>query len=63
MKQSLKIHSKPVDPELNDDFVSLLSGCDQKTVPPFMKLFWEEQQKYIKSSSHSSVRYHPMVII
>ena len=62
MKQSLKIHSKPVDPELNDDFVSLFSGCDQKTVPPFMKLFWEEQQKYIKSSSHSSVRYHPMVI-
>ena len=62
MKQSLENNSKPVDSQLNDDFVSLFSGCDQKTVPPFMKLFWEEQQKYIKSSSYSSVRYHPMII-
>ena len=27
-----------------------------------MKLIWEEQQKYIKSSSYSSARYHPMII-
>ena len=27
-----------------------------------MKLFWEEQQKYLTSSSKTSVRYHPMVI-
>ena len=26
-----------------------------------MKLFWEEQQKYL-SSSKTSVRYHPMII-
>ena len=62
MKQSLKINSKPVDSEFNKDFVSLFSGCDQKSVPLFMKLFWEEQQKYIASSSQSSVRYHPMII-
>ena len=27
-----------------------------------MKLFWEEQQKYVQASSPNSVRYHPMMI-
>ena len=27
-----------------------------------MKLFWEEQQKYINCSSSSSIKYHPMII-
>ena len=27
-----------------------------------MKLFWEEQQKYLSSSSKTSVLYHPMII-
>ena len=27
-----------------------------------MKLFWEKQQKYVSSSSPTSIRYHPMVI-
>ena len=40
----------------------LVHGCDQEHVPPFMKLFWEEQQKYFSSSSSSSIRYHPMII-
>ena len=37
-----------------------MSSADQKSVPPFMKLFWEEQQKYL-SSSKTGVRYHPMI--
>ena len=28
---------------------------------PFMKLFWEEQQKYLKNSS-KRMRYYPMII-
>ena len=40
----------------------LVRGCDQEHVPPFMKLFWEDQQKYLSSSSSSSIRYHPMII-
>ena len=28
----------------------------------FMKLSWEEQQKYLSTSSSKSVRYHPMII-
>ena len=27
-----------------------------------MKRFWEEQQKYVQSSSKSSIKYHPMII-
>ena len=46
----------------NSVLILFLSGSDQKDVPPFMKLFWEEQQKYVQSSSKSSIRYHPMII-
>ena len=27
-----------------------------------MKLFWQEQEKYINSSSSTAIRYHPMII-
>ena len=27
-----------------------------------MRLFWQEQQKYITSSSPNSIIYHPMII-
>ena len=62
MNTSLEKHSRQVSPELDEDFTTLFSGVNQKEVPPFMKLFWEEQQKYIRASSASSVRYHPMII-
>ena len=55
-------NSRQVSPDLDKDFTTLFSGVDQKEVPPFMKLFWEEHQKYIRASSTSSVRYHPMII-
>ena len=32
------------------------------TNKPFMELFWEEQQKYLSTSSSSSIRCHPMII-
>ena len=35
---------------------------DNSNIPPFMKLLWEEQQKYINCSSSSSIKYHPMII-
>ena len=62
MKASLEMDSQPVDSELCKDFITLLRGCNQEYVPPFVKLFWEEQQKYLSSSSSSSIRYHPMII-
>ena len=58
----MELNSEKVSPELSADFVYLFSGCDQTDVPPSMKRFWEEQQKYVQSSSKSSIRYHPMII-
>ena len=36
------------------------SNFDKNNVPPFMKLFWQEQ-KYVQTS-RNGVRYHPMLI-
>ena len=60
--KKLKDNNNAVDSELCKDFITSFSGCDQEHVPPFMKLFWEEQQKYLSSSSSSSIRYHPTII-
>ena len=62
MKIALELNSEKVSPELGADFVSLFSGCGQKDIPPFNKLVWEEQQKYVQSSRKSSIRNHPMII-
>ena len=62
MRSEIEKKSEVVDPTLNEDFKTLFSGSDKSNIPNFMKLFWEEQQKYINSSSSSSVRYHPMII-
>ena len=45
---------------LHKDFVSIISNADSSKMPPFMKFFWEEQQKYL-SSSKTGVRYHPQI--
>ncbi len=51
----------PVNSELESDLVTIMSGVDKSSMPPFMKLFWDEQQKYLKSPS-KGIRYHPMII-
>ena len=53
-------NSMPVDVDLERDLVTIMTEI-KKDVPSFMKLFWEEQQKYL-SSSKNGVRYHPMII-
>ena len=50
-----------VSSELNEDPISIVSSTDQCTILPFMNFSWEEQQKYLKSSS-KGIRYHPMII-
>ena len=50
-----------VSAESGDDMVTVMSGADQSKVSSFMKFFWEEQQKYLKSSS-TGIRYPPMII-
>ena len=60
MKEEISKNSMPIDVDLGRDLVTLMSE-NKKDVPPFIKLFWEEQQKYL-SSSKTGVRYHPMII-
>ena len=37
----------------------IISKTDQRKISPFMRLFWEEQQKYLQSSQNNAT-YHPM---
>ena len=62
MKKALDNDSQIVGPELPTDFQKLFSQSNEKDVPPFMKLFWQEQQKYITLSITSYIRYHPVII-
>ena len=62
MRSALEKHGESVANQLNEDFQKIFSGCDKAIIPNFMKLFWEEQQKYVQASCSSSVKYHPMVI-
>ena len=62
MKKALDYDSHIVSPKLLTDFQKLFPQSNKKDVPPFMKLFWQEQQKYITLSSPSCIRYHPMII-
>ena len=39
--------SLPVSVDLSNDFKSIIFETDQIKISPFMRLFWEEQQKYI----------------
>ena len=48
--------------EIHSDFLKIFtSNLDNNNVPPFMKLFWHEQQKCVQTS-RNGVRYHPMLI-
>ena len=62
MKKVLDNDSHIVSPELSTDFQKLFSQSNGKDVPPFVKLFWQEQQKYITLSSPNCIRYHSMII-
>ena len=47
---------------LSEDFLKIYtSNLDKNNVPPFMKLFWQEQQKCVQTS-RNGVCYHPMLI-
>ena len=39
--------SLPVSVDLSNDFKSIIFETDQIKISPFMRLFWEEQQKYL----------------
>ena len=43
--------SVKVSDELDNDLKSIFSSINDSDLPPFMKLFWSEQQKYLGKSS------------
>ena len=61
MKISLTNEKCPIiEKKLSDDFVSIFNQ-NYTTITPFMKLFWEQQQKMFQTSKNG-VRFHPMII-
>lgn len=61
LQAEIKKSSVPASESLNNDLKSIMSAADKSKISPFMKFFWEEQQKYLQSSS-TGVRYHPSII-
>ena len=62
MRKALDSDSKKVSSKLSSAFQKLFAPFNEKEIPPFMNLFWEEQQKYITLSIPASIRYHQMSI-
>eukprot|EP00794_Sanderia_malayensis_P002815 gene2815-3251_t len=61
IRQELETSAVPVSQDVSKDLTDITGGVDEEKIPPFMRLFWEEQQNYL-SASKTGIRYHPMVI-
>ena len=59
LQEEISKASLPVSADLSNDFKSIILETDQRKISPFMRLFWEEQQKYLQSSQNNST-YHSM---
>ena len=47
LQEEISKASLPVSADLSNDFKSIIFETDQRKILPFMRLFWEEQQKYL----------------
>ena len=61
MQLEVEKSEQKINETLEDDLISLYSREDNNSIPRFMKLFWDEQQKYLRTSK-TGRRYHPMII-
>lgn len=61
LREEIATTALPIPSDLNNDFMSIMSTADHSKMPPFMKFFWEEQQRYLSTSKHG-IRYHPIII-
>ena len=62
LQHEISKSSMRIDDGLSADLIKIMSNAEKSEVSPFMKFFWEEQQKYINVSCKTSIRYHPMII-
>ena len=60
MQEQINLLSVEVTPVLKDDIHDLMEN-NLKFFPPFMKLFWKKQNKYL-SINPKAGKYHPMII-
>ena len=61
MRLEIEKSGQKINETLENDLISFYSKEDNNSIPPFMKLFWDEQQKYLRTSK-TGRRYHPMII-
>ena len=61
LQEEISKASLPVSADLSVDFISIILETGQRKILPFMRLFWEEQPKYLQSSPNN-VKYHLMII-
>ena len=47
LQEEISKASLPVSADLSNDFKSIIFETDQRKILPFMRLFWEQQQKYV----------------
>ena len=47
LQEEISKASLPVSADLSNYFKSIIFENDQRKILPFMRLFWEEQQKYL----------------
>ena len=47
LEEKISKASLPVSADLSNDFKSIIFETDQRKISPFMRLFWEQQQKYV----------------
>ena len=62
MKKASHIESHRSSLELSNDFQKLFSESDNSKFSSFRKLLWQEQQKYMNSSSSTAICFHPLII-
>ena len=62
LQEEISKVSLPVSDDLSNDFESIFLETDQRKNSPFMRLFWEEQQKYLQSSENNAT-CHPVNIV
>ena len=62
LQKEISKASLPVSADLSNDFKSIILETDQRKISLFMRLFWEEQQKYLQSSPNN-VKYHPWLFV
>ena len=54
LQEEISKASLSVSTDLSHDFKSIILETDQRKNSPSMRLFWEEEQKYLQSSQNNA---------